>query len=60
MGHRISKNSIPKLVFLHDGRTRTLQEATLWHGGEADTARMRFLHLSKEERATLLKFLESL
>ncbi|HCU84421.1 MAG TPA: hypothetical protein DGR15_03750 [Methylophilus sp.] len=32
----------------------------LWHGGEADTARMRFLHLSKEEQATLLKLLESL
>ncbi|MDP8566320.1 di-heme oxidoreductase family protein [Methylophilus aquaticus] len=46
--------------FLHDGRARNLTEAILWHGGEANTARERFRHLSKEERALLLKFLESL
>ena len=25
--------------FLHDGRARTLLEAVLWHGGEAQRAR---------------------
>lgn len=46
--------------FLHDGRARNLQEAILWHGGEADTARERFMRLNKEDRAALLQFLESL
>lgn len=46
--------------FLHDGRARTLQEAILWHGGEAATAKERFLQLNKEERAALIRFLESL
>ena len=46
--------------FLHDGRARNLQEAILWHGGEADSARERFMRLNKEDRAALLQFLESL
>jgi len=46
--------------FLHDGRARTLEEAILWHGGEAATAREHYRTLRKEERLLLLKFLESL
>jgi CxxC motif-containing protein (DUF1111 family) len=46
--------------FLHDGRARTLTEAILWHGGEAETAKQRFMNMSKAERAALLTFLESL
>jgi len=46
--------------FLHDGRARNLTEAILWHGGEAETAKQRFLRLSKAERTALLTFLESL
>lgn len=46
--------------FLHDGRARTLQEAILWHGGEAEKSREAFRHLSKADRAALLRFLESL
>ena len=46
--------------FLHDGRARNLLEAILWHGGEARAARDRFTHLSADERADLLAFLESL
>ena len=46
--------------FLHDGRARSLEEAILWHGGEGQASRDRFMHLSLEERMALLKFLESL
>jgi CxxC motif-containing protein (DUF1111 family) len=46
--------------YLHDGRARTLMEAILWHGGEADASRRRFEALSKAERAALLAFLDSL
>lgn len=46
--------------FLHDGRARNLQEAILWHGGEAATARNRYLKFSKAERDALLAFLNSL
>ncbi|RYE63422.1 MAG: thiol oxidoreductase, partial [Oxalobacteraceae bacterium] len=46
--------------FLHDGRARNLTEAILWHGGEAQKARDAFASLSKNDRASLLTFLESL
>jgi CxxC motif-containing protein (DUF1111 family) len=46
--------------FLHDGRARNLTEAILWHGGEAQKARDAFASLSKDDRASLLTFLESL
>ncbi|PTE15841.1 di-heme oxidoredictase family protein, partial [Pseudogemmobacter blasticus] len=46
--------------FLHDGRARSLTEAILWHGGEAQPARDGFAGLSAEDRADLISFLESL
>ncbi|MEX1258297.1 MAG: di-heme oxidoredictase family protein [Gemmatimonadota bacterium] len=46
--------------YLHDGRARNLTEAILWHGGEAEGARDRFVALPGELRAALLRFLESL
>lgn len=46
--------------YLHDGRARSLTEAVLWHGGEARAAADAFRGLSREERAALLAFLESL
>ena len=47
-------------MFLHDGRARSLEEAILWHGGEAEESRNRFMGLTLEERNALIKFLESL
>lgn len=47
-------------LFLHDGRARNLTEAILWHGGEAQEARDAFANLSKEDRARLLAFVNSL
>jgi CxxC motif-containing protein (DUF1111 family) len=46
--------------FLHDGRARTLEEAILWHGGEARAARDRYAQMSKDQRAAVIAFLESL
>jgi CxxC motif-containing protein (DUF1111 family) len=46
--------------FLHDGRARTLEEAILWHGGEADGSREAFLSMSSDERRKLIAFLDSL
>ncbi len=46
--------------FLHDGRARNLMEAILWHGGEAERARQAVLQFDRQERAALLRFLESL
>lgn len=50
----------PQAGFLHDGRATTLQEAILWHGGEAAAAMQRYRQLSPEQRAELITFLESL
>jgi CxxC motif-containing protein (DUF1111 family) len=47
-------------MFLHDGRARSIEEAILWHGGEAEEARQCFLGLTMEEREALIRFLESL
>ncbi|WP_370285689.1 di-heme oxidoredictase family protein [Phaeobacter sp. B1627] len=49
-----------KASYLHDGRARTLLEAILWHGGEAQAARDRVVALSVADRHALISFLESL
>lgn len=54
--HVVNKHS----RFLHDGRARGLEEAILWHGGEAENAKEQFRHLSQEQRAAVIRFLESL
>lgn len=46
--------------YLHDGRARSIEEAILWHDGEAEKARNQFMNLSKNDRDKLLKFLNSL
>lgn len=46
--------------FLHDGRARSLEEAILWHGGEAKDAKDKFTRLSSDDRKHVLEFLESL
>ncbi|MCB0397643.1 MAG: thiol oxidoreductase [Flavobacteriales bacterium] len=45
---------------LHDGRARTITEAIMWHGGEAESSKNSFGKLSNAERNAVLKFLESL
>jgi CxxC motif-containing protein (DUF1111 family) len=45
---------------LHDGRARTLVEAILWHGGEAQRSREAFMRMPKAERDALVAFLQLL
>lgn len=46
--------------FLHDGRARNMLEAIMWHGGEAENSK-EFVHkLSRQQRADLVDFLNSL
>jgi len=46
--------------FLHDGRARSLEEAILWHGGEANASKQAFEALPAASRADLIQFLDSL
>ena len=45
---------------LHDGRARTIEEAILWHGGEAEAAKARYARLAREDREALIRFLSTL
>lgn len=47
-------------TLLHDGRARNVEEAVLWHGGEAETSQRQYLELSSEDRMALQQFLLSL
>jgi CxxC motif-containing protein (DUF1111 family) len=46
--------------YLHDGRARSLVEAILWHGGEAQEAANAFRSLQAQDREALIAFLNSL
>ena len=46
--------------YLHDGRARNLEEAILWHGGEAEHIITSYKHLKVVERNQLIQFLNSL
>jgi CxxC motif-containing protein (DUF1111 family) len=47
-------------ALLHDGRARTITEAILWHGGEAEPAREAFRDMPRADREALVKFVESI
>lgn len=59
-GIGVTERVLPTAGYLHDGRARTLAEAILWHGGEADAAREAFRASSAAERDALSAFLYSL
>lgn len=46
--------------YLHDGRAASVEQAILWHDGEARAARRAFRALSASEQRRLLDWLESL
>lgn len=50
----------PYATYLHDGRARTLEEAILWHGGQAEPYRDAFRRLPANDRSALIHFLGSL
>jgi CxxC motif-containing protein (DUF1111 family) len=49
-------NPPPGGVYLHDGRARSITEAILWHGGEAEPMREAFKHLNADLREKLLAY----
>jgi Di-haem oxidoreductase, putative peroxidase len=46
--------------YLHDGRAKTLEEAIVAHGGEAEPARQAFQAMSLDDQVHLVQFLKSL
>jgi CxxC motif-containing protein (DUF1111 family) len=46
--------------YLHDGRAKTLEEAIVAHGGEAESSRQAFQTMSIEQKGQLISFLKSL
>lgn len=46
--------------FLHDGRAKTLEEAIVWHGGEAQKSRDQFMHLPVLDREAVLNYINEL
>ena len=48
------------LFLLHDGRARSIEEAILLHGGEAENSKNSYSNLSVQEKEQLLKFIKSL
>ena len=60
-GLGLSKNSQGGQYFLlHDGRAKSIEEAILAHGGEAQTSKNQYQALNSAEKQKLIKFLESL
>ncbi|MDE3273141.1 di-heme oxidoreductase family protein [Pseudoalteromonas sp. G4] len=47
-------------AFLHDGRAKTIAEAILWHGGEAEQAKLAFVNFDQQQRDALIYFLKQI
>ena len=45
---------------MHDGRARNIEEAILWHGGEAENAKNQFKALTATQRQALITYLNTL
>jgi CxxC motif-containing protein (DUF1111 family) len=45
---------------LHDGRARSINEAIILHGGEAEISKNNYQELAETEKRDLIRFLESL
>ena len=59
-GIAVSKKVNGNAQYLHDGRAQSLEEAVLWHDGEARASRQAFMSLSQQERDDMLAFVASL
>lgn len=59
-GIGVTERVLGDAAYLHDGRARSLAEAILWHGGEAEAAREAFRTADQADRDALLTFLRSL
>lgn len=59
-GVGLARAVVQHVGLLHDGRARTVEEAIVWHGGEARASRDRFAALRVDERRAVLAFVRSL
>jgi len=60
-GLGLSPNSQGGQYFLmHDGRARSVEEAILWHGGEASNSKNLYQNLPQHDKDAIIKFLKSL
>jgi len=59
-GIGLSEKISGEAFYLHDGRARSISEAILWHGGEAQVARDIFVAMDNKKRQALLAFVKSL
>lgn len=55
-----SNDDIDRIGYLHDRRARTVEEAILWHGVEAQPAKEAYEGLTSQQKAQLLEFLQNL
>lgn len=55
LGHALSAGD--GVALLHDGRARSVEEAVLWHEGEAAAERQSFMRMSAPERRRLLDWI---
>ena len=59
-GIGLTKTVNPAAGFLHDGRAADVEEAILWHGGEAEQSKNAYMALAETERQALIDFVMSL
>lgn len=59
-GIGLQKKVAQQLSLLHDGRARTVEEAILWHGGEAQQVKENYMALPHVLRRELEIFVEAL
>jgi len=59
-GIGLTKTVNPAAGFLHDGRADSIEEAILWHGGEAQKSKESFVALTHADRSALIAFVMSL
>jgi CxxC motif-containing protein (DUF1111 family) len=59
-GMGLNKTVNGRVNFLHDGRARTVMEAIMWHGGEAEASRNAVQKMNASDRAALVAFLNSI
>ena len=56
LAHRVNAG----MFLLHDGRARNVEEAILWHGGEAKVSAEGYKRLNATDRQSLLAFVNAL
>ena len=56
--YKLATGKNPEL--LHDGRAKTIEEAILWHGGEAQNTKEVFMSLSQKQRTSIIKYIKEL